>query len=191
MIQFLKPRNDRQRHLDVVEPAQMPLPDVIDWLAAAAEQSGLTDEEAAEIQVAFQQQSIDVIEPDEFSLDFGLESLTVPSAIEAALPEAVVVAPLVADPLDLSQIELSEPLLTLVPAPIWSDLSRSVVPVASPVELLVEPSIAPAVALVDADALVEFRLDTCAVAALPAAPAIPMLAAATDSESVDQYQLGQ
>jgi hypothetical protein len=201
MIQFLKPRKDRQRHLDVVESVQMPLPDVIDWLAAAAEESGLTDEEAAEIQIAFQQQSAtDVVEPDEFSLDFGLESLAAPSAPESVEP----LVALVPDPLDLSQIELSEPLFELAPAPVWSDLSRSVSVVESPVAELpvvelpvveppvVEPTVlaptlveAAPLALVDAEALVEIRLDTCAIAALPEAPVTPMLAAATEPEAGD------
>jgi hypothetical protein len=201
MIQFLKPRKDRQRHLDVVESAQMPLPDVIDWLAAAAEESGLTDEEAAEIQVAFQQQSAtDVVEPDEFRLDFGLESLAASS--EPELVEPLVVS--VPDPLDLSQIELSEPLLELLPAPVWSDLSRSISVVESPVVELsvaelpvveppvVEPTVlaptlveAAPLALVDAEALVEIRLDTCAIAALPEAPVMPMLVAASEPAAGD------
>jgi hypothetical protein len=112
MIQFLKPRSTRrrsQRHLDVVEPAPMPLPDVTDWLAKNAEPAGLTAEEAAEIQFAFQRQ---------------VDDLTDPSPL-VALTDSADTLPILA---------------------------------AAPVEIL---ALVPTSQLVDAAALVEFRLETC------------------------------
>jgi hypothetical protein len=152
MIQFLKPRSSRrrsQRHLDVLEPAPMPLPDVTDWLADNAELAGLTDEEAAEIQFAFQHQVDDMVADP---LMLAPASVEVPLALAAAVPmaadaplglaselaiDAAAPVEILADPLDLTQVESLEPLLMLVP------------------ELVSTPP------LVDADALVEFRLETC------------------------------
>jgi hypothetical protein len=152
MIQFLKPRSSRrrsQRHLDVLEPAPMPLPDVTDWLAHNAELAGLTDEEAAEIQFAFQHQVDDMVADP---LMLAPASVEAPLALAAAAPTdadvSLGIAPelaidadapveFLADPLDLTQVESLEPLLVLVP------------------ELGSTPP------LVDADALVEFRLETC------------------------------
>jgi hypothetical protein len=138
MIQFLKPRSSRrrsQRHLDVAEPAPMPLPDVTDWLAKNAEPAGLTAEEAAEIQFAFQQQVDHLTHPDPLMLAAESVDRSLMLDAPALIPEL-------------------EPLL-LLPASIESpsfNCADAVMP---------ELAIVPTPALVDAAALVEFRLETC------------------------------
>jgi hypothetical protein len=89
MIQFLKPRGSGrrrpQRHIEVVEPIHSPLADVADWSETA-----LTDEEAAEIQIAFQQQVAEL-------------SAVVPIA-PTVVPELTLLVGGAADPLDLTQV---------------------------------------------------------------------------------------
>ncbi len=158
MIQFLKPRSSRrrsQRHLDVLEPAPTPLPDVTDWLTENAEPAGLTAEEAAEIQFAFQQQADD--RPELVTLDATLVDASLTLNPTTLIPElainAVTPVEILADPLDLTQVELLEPLL-LLPESLESPVSDGV---AAPSEL----AIVPIPQLVDAEALVKIRLETC------------------------------
>ncbi len=154
MIQFLKPRSSRrwsQRHLDVVEPAPMRLPDVTDWLAENTKPAGLTAEEAAEIQLAFQQQLADWTDAVTLNATLVDPSLMLdgPTHIPEWAIDAVTSVENLADPLDLTQVELLEPLLLLPES------------IESPAAALSELAIVPIPRLVDAEALVEIRLETC------------------------------
>ncbi len=185
MIQFLKPRSSRrrsQRHLDVLEPAPTPLPDATDWLAENTKPAGLTAEEAAEIQLAFQQQVAnwtDAVTLTPTLVDPSLMlngSAHIPEwAIDAAAPVEIL-----ADPLDLTQVELLEPLL-LLPESIESPAAAAA---------LSELSIVPVPRLVDADALVEIRLETCS-SGLAIGPAITTEPLADVDQSVAIDDLGE
>jgi hypothetical protein len=102
MIQFLKPRSGGrlrpQRHIEVVEPIHAPLADVADWSDTA-----LTDEEAVEIQRAFQQEVA------------GL------SAVVSIVPELTVLdgGVAAADPLDLTQVDSLAVLEPDWPSVVW------------------------------------------------------------------------